>query len=467
MRARILACAIAVCMSLVAVPAQAASPKIQLGAAQSNGSSMNLALTAKYKNKVVTIEYGVKSGKKFKFSKLASVRTNALGVGTYCTTKRLATGAKLQVKVGKLVVASTNVGTRARIPGCAIAAPTNLALASSSDSGVSSTDGITNANSLTYTGRAIAGSTVSIAIDGTTATTCLTNSGGNFTCTVSSQVPEGSRIVTATATLGSSVSPTVTAAALEIDRTGPTFGLTWNRDEIGAGANLILSLTPNEPIDGFTLNDISRPTDAAFSMITFGQPTQTQDGYQIAVAANNYNATSYDVWVFQDAFTDIAGNPNVGPSYSNDDSKWLTRSPALTLDIYGPEIASVTLTEINNLGFTYGKLAFTFNEGANGVTMDNFEVASSSRISCSQFNMYTGSRPLSNLSIDSLLHTDYAGTYWVYIDLPDFNSMRSFNFASQLHSLSIANYGITDEYGNSGIGTYFEIGDWATARQCP
>jgi hypothetical protein len=103
------------------------------------------------------------------------------------------------------------------------AAPTGLALAPASDSGVSNSDRITNVKTPTITGTAEAGSTVTL-YDGTNVLgTATADSGGTWSITSAISLADGTHSLTAKATdVAGNTSPDSTALSVTIDTTGPT-----------------------------------------------------------------------------------------------------------------------------------------------------------------------------------------------------------------------------------------------------
>lgn len=449
----------ALLLAVIAAPANAASAKVQLGIAQSNGSSLNLALTTKFKNKVAVIEYGTKSGKKFKFTKLATARIDARGNAQVCTTKKLAATGKIQVKIGSKVIASTNVSSRTRIAGCPISAPGNLALTSASDSGVSSSDAITNATEIAITGNALAGSTISVRVDGAVSSSCVASSLGIFTCALPNSMAEGTYAITSVATLGRSVSLSSAVLNMVIDRTAPTMALSWLENEIGLGATVHLDCNPNEPIAGFSSSDIEVPATIGGDDLEFMAAQVTQSGYRVAIDANTYNTTNLILFLRDNSFTDLAGNSYVATTYSNYLGRRITPTPYLDLDIYGPRVTSAIVEELTE-PITYSRLTFSFDEPLLHADINDFSIY--------YYQSFMGgiahqnTVPLTTLSSNGVLYTNDNQTFWVNMDAVEYFYLSSYANAYQLAAINFGNTDITDDYGNpADSGNEAQIGDWA------
>lgn len=115
--------------------------------------------------------------------------------------------------------------TASRAPVDRPATPLNLGLTSATDSGTSQGDGITNRTAVVVTGRAAAGSVVTLAVNGATVAgaTATTPASGTFEIPVT--LATGSSAITAAATDGA-LAPSMASVALtvSVDATAPTPG---------------------------------------------------------------------------------------------------------------------------------------------------------------------------------------------------------------------------------------------------
>lgn len=211
---------------ITAEPAEAALPKLSIGRTLVTGSPLKLAMTSKYKNKRVVIEIGKLVRKKLKYTRLTSVLLNSGGSATLCTQTTMPSTSVLRVKYGSKVLATTKTKTRSSLTACPLAAPAALDLASSSDSGVSTTDNITNSSSVTLTGTAFPNSSVTLFDNGSTTGQSVTaGSSGEFSLTLSSSPSEGSHAYTVQSSIAGLTSPLSTQLVVSVDRTKPS--LNW------------------------------------------------------------------------------------------------------------------------------------------------------------------------------------------------------------------------------------------------
>ncbi|HEY7087591.1 MAG TPA: Ig-like domain-containing protein, partial [Tepidisphaeraceae bacterium] len=194
----------------------------------------------------------------------------------------------------------------------ATAAPSAPAMTAASDSGVSSTDGITRITTPTFTGTAPAGTTVKIYSDGSQVGSG-TASGGAYNITTSALV-DGVHSITATATSGSGASSPSGPLSITIDTVAPTVSarafnfqqhsqnLTYDLSEdlsgsLGLGDLTLANLTTSSNISAASM---SLNYDGATHHATISFP-----GFAYgALPDGNYRATLAAASV-----TDAAGNP--------------------------------------------------------------------------------------------------------------------------------------------------------------
>jgi hypothetical protein len=148
---------------------------------------------------------------------------SAAGVWTVATTSNLAGGthsitAKTADAAGNVSAASAALSVT--IDTTAPAAPTNLDLATASDTGTSTTDNITSVKTPTFTGKAEAGSTVSL-LDGTTVLGTSVATGGAWTF-ISPTLADGVHSITAKATdVAGNLGTASSALSVTVDTTPP------------------------------------------------------------------------------------------------------------------------------------------------------------------------------------------------------------------------------------------------------
>ena len=443
-------------IALTVSPAQAVTkPKLSIGKALANGSPLTLALTSKYKNKVVTIEVGTLVNKKLKFSKLSTARLNASGAATLCSTKTFPSSAVLRVKLGSQVITETKTKTRSKIAPCPLAAPSGFDLIAESDSGVSSTDHITNATTLTFSGKTRPLAALNIFENSSPLdASCVADNTGMFSCSLPGTPAEGVHSYSVTTSIPGVTSAQSTSISVTVDRTKPTLNWTWVESEIGKGATVHMNLVPSEPIRGLSLSDIRRPAGGAFTMLEFKDLVQTGENYRFTVEANEYEATDLLLLMDANAVTDIAGNDTVG-THTIQGTR-VTASPYISLDIYGPVLTSATVETVDAL-IDYGKVTFTADEKIIGASLDDFSI-----------NVYgvggygisvIETSTLSRYSLDGILHTDDNQTFWIGISAWEAYLIQTPAESYGFYAVQITNY-VSDEYGNLGSASEVHLGPW-------
>ena len=87
------------------------------------GNVVGLALGARYGSKSVIVETGILAKGKWKYSKLASLRTDTKGNATVCGSRTLIPGMSLRVRVGSKVVATLRNSRTFVLSGCGWSPP--------------------------------------------------------------------------------------------------------------------------------------------------------------------------------------------------------------------------------------------------------------------------------------------------------------------------------------------------------
>ncbi len=442
---------------LVGFQSQAAqavsSPKIYIGTSHVNGSPIKVSLTSKYKNKTVTIEVGTVVRKKLKYTRLTSVRTGSTGLATICSTRVFPNTAVLRVKYGSKVVASVKTKSRSSsLAPCPLIAPTSLDLSAASDSGVAATDNITNATALTLSGTSYPGSSVTLFDGGvSTGLTATADSLGAFSVEVASNLGEGVHQYTVKASIDGLTSVASSPLAVTVDRTKPTLNWAWEELEIGRGATVHMNIVPSEPIRGFELADITKPSGLAFEELAFSNMVQTGENYRVTLSANGYEATDLIFWIWEEAVTDLAGNQSAGNyvhSSGPNIGRGKTNSPILPLDYVGPVLASASLEVVDAIQ-DYCRVNFSFDEEVFGLRLQH--------VSRSAFLLYNNMSELThydafiNLSLDGVLHSTNNKDFWLALSLSECTAMSGGESSTYLYQFVVPD-GAVDEYGYRGPG---------------
>ena len=217
-------------------------------------------------------------------------------------------------------------------------APSTPDLLAGSDSGSSNSDNITSNTTPTFTGTAVAGSTVKLYdTDGTTEKGNATaDESGNWSIT-SSALATGPHSITAKATDGSGTSAASSALSVTIDNTAPDAPSTPNMTD---GTDSGTSNTDNITSD--TTPTISGTAEAGSTVKLYDTDGTTEIGSATATGGNwtiTSSALAAGAHTITAKATDVAGNTSVASS-----------ALSLTIDTTGPAI-------------TFSGLAFSADTG--------------------------------------------------------------------------------------------------------
>lgn len=235
-------------------------------------------------------------------------------------------------------------------------APTGLALHSTTDLGVSSTDAITNVTAVTVTGTAEAGSTVKVYDTGGTAllgTQALVAPATAFSIPVT--LLAGTHQVTATATdEATNVGPASSALSTTIDLTAPTVALTYSLARpVKQGDTLTITATASEalgaaPVIAVRNGDLGNGAMAGSGATwTFAQPVGSGNGMASVTLTG----------------ADVAGN-----------ALSVASGATYAVDNVAPRLATVGTSGTAYNGTTIVAFTVAFSEAVTGVTAANFLV---------------------------------------------------------------------------------------------
>jgi hypothetical protein len=309
----------------------------------------------KWKSKSVIVEVGVQSKKKtWKWSRVGSARTDRRGATQVCSSRTISRGNQLRVRSGRQVIATMRVSKPITLSGCGYvppnstsstiaqlvavtppatttppttpptttpmpttsttlapftAAPTSLALAAASDTGDSSSDGITNATSLIVQGSATPQASVQVYVNGTTSgSSCTANGSGDFACTLGT-VAEGNHAITARATLNSVESLSSTAYNIVVDRTAPTASMTAVSEFLNSNESTTVNIALSENSTTLGLSDINVSCSIANGCATSGF-TGSGRNFSFTFTMVNNSANGGTLSLPVGSFFDVAGNGN-------------------------------------------------------------------------------------------------------------------------------------------------------------
>ncbi|PJE53347.1 DUF4347 domain-containing protein, partial [Marinomonas sp. BSi20584] len=245
-------------------------------------------------------------------------------------------------------------------------------LATVSDTGVSSTDNITNDNTPTVTGTAEANATVTLYdTDGTTSLGSATADGsGNWTIT-SSALSAGAHTLTTKATdAAGNVSVASSGLTITIDTAGPTLSSSSPADnavQVTQSGDIILTF--DEDISGISGVDnislVNVTTGVTVESFNAGTLTILGKTLTITPSADLDEATMYAIRVDGNAVRDIAGNTYAGIS----DNTTLNFTTGVT-DSVAPTFLSIQRSSDAVITGSTTSFTLTFNEAVNVVAGD-------------------------------------------------------------------------------------------------
>jgi large repetitive protein len=237
-------------------------------------------------------------------------------------------------------------------------APYALSLATSSDSGTSSSDGLTNVTAPTITGMAEAGATVKL-YDGATQVGSGTADGsGNWAITTST-LTEGDHTLAAVAIDAAGNASTASAPLdVMIDTTAPTLAITSDVAALKAGGTAVITFTFSEdPGTTFTAGDVT-VGGGTLGAISGTGLTRTA----VFTPDANVNAGTASITVAHGAYTDAAGNTGAAGA-----------TPSLVFDTLAPTVTITSDVPTLKIGET-ATITFTFSEDP-GATFTDGSIA--------------------------------------------------------------------------------------------
>jgi len=281
---------------------------------------------------------------------------------------------------------------------------------------VSSSDGITKADVLAFTGSAPAGSSVQLSVnDLVTGTPCSADVNGLFECSITGVSP-GTRSITAIASLDGRTSSTSEPLTIVIDRAGPTMTITPERSTVGSNATYEVVFTASEPVTGFTLSDVDVYCSTCTSLGFAGSGAT----YSMSMDMSGINTDIY-FEINPAMYEDPAGNLSLCCAYAT-----------IEYDGHGPIVIGLT-PEGNNT------IRLTFDEAPTGLDVTDFRVHTWTTNDCSNLSygtVYSPGHGLTNLRPMNGSTTEF------YID-----HFYDLNDPPSLFELQIAGT-YEDEWGN-------------------
>jgi hypothetical protein len=238
--------------------------------------------------------------------------------------------------------AASSTSNTVNVDTLAPAAPSAPQLTTASDTGGSSTDGVTNDSTPTFTGTAEPGSMVTV-YAGATAVGNGVATTGTYSITTS-VLGEGSLTITAEATDGAGNTGAASPGTqVTIDTLRPAVIVDQQAGQADPTNSepINFAVVFSEPVTGFTEDDVNLTAPAGATALVTG----TGATYNVAVTAMTTDGT-VTIWVGTEAAYDLAGNGN-DASTSTDNS--------VTRDTTAPAAPSTpTLTAGSDSGISDG-----------------------------------------------------------------------------------------------------------------
>jgi hypothetical protein len=207
------------------------------------------------------------------------------------------------------------------------AAPGAPTLTPASDTGLSSSDGITRLNNsspataLTFqVANTVSGATVTIYANGTAIGSALANGTTTFVTTDgSTALPDGAYVITATQSLPSGKSPPSSGLNIQVDTTTPTPTITPIVPNPVTSPVSSLVITFGQPVYGMTLPGLSLTRNGGANLLTAAQTLTSTDGVTWTLSSLDPITAfggSYTLSLNAGAAQSIAGNPSAAASQS-------------------------------------------------------------------------------------------------------------------------------------------------------
>ena len=231
----------------------------------------------------------------------------------------------------------------------------------------------------TYSGTAVAGSTVTVFVDGTSIGTTTATAGGAFSLAQPTALAQGSHTVRATAQAsGEAVSPNSNTNTFTVDSVPPTVGITSTTAASGgssSNATFAYTVTFSEAVTGFVAGDVSVTNGVISGFTAVSGTTYT---FNVTPAGNGVVNVTVPAAVAQDA----AGNANVAG----------TPAPyAITYSAPTATVVSVTRLTLSPTATAQVSYRVVFSASVSGVTVSNFSVTPTGSVSGAAVSSVSGS----------------------------------------------------------------------------
>ncbi|MDQ2770477.1 MAG: Ig-like domain-containing protein, partial [Bacteroidota bacterium] len=236
---------------------------------------------------------------------------------------------------------------------------------------------LVNTTTPTYAGTAVAGSTVTVFVDGSAIGTATATAGGNWSLSQPTALSQGSHTVRATAqTSGSAVSANSNTNTFTVDTVQPTVAITSSTAANGGSTTtspIAYTVTFSEAVTGFVAGDVT-VTNGGISGFSGSGTTYT---FNVTPAANGAVTVSVPANVAQDG----AGNGNTAA----------TPNPySITYSQPSATVSSVTRLTPSPTATAQVSYRVVFSASVTGVTVSNFNTTNTGTVTGTSVSSVSG-----------------------------------------------------------------------------
>ncbi len=189
-------------------------------------------------------------------------------------------------------------------------APTTDRLSLATDTGVSTSDGITGNATPTVTGTALANASVTVYVDGVAAGSTTADANGAWRYTLSSALPDGQHVLSARVNSGASQSEASAGYTITVDTAAPRVQSITPQGNVATGAQSVsYDVIFSEPVNGLTPDAISiiasGSAKASVSSVVALSPT-----HYVVQLTGVSGSGSLAIALGSRTASDVAGNAN-------------------------------------------------------------------------------------------------------------------------------------------------------------
>jgi len=199
-------------LAVFAQVAEAKAPVVSITTTVERGNFISIGAGTKWKSKPVVVEVGVLAKKTWKWSRVASGKTDKLGKTTFCSSKTLNAGSQLRLKSGAKIISTIKISRGVQLSGCGYTPPAPVVASVAPTASTTTTVGSTTTSVAPAT-TTVAPTTTTVAPTTTTVGPTTTTVAPTTTTTLPSQTPAPAALaLSAASDTGDSQSDGITKA---------------------------------------------------------------------------------------------------------------------------------------------------------------------------------------------------------------------------------------------------------------